>query len=76
MRVMKHIVPGMIASLFVFAALATVGITVLVYSSADHREAVKAIAREFFVSLEKASRTRRPLIRTVPSPAPEGGTLQ
>ena len=76
MSVVRHLLTRTIGWLVVIAAVTAVGITALVYSGADHREAVKSIARDFFVLMERASRVRRAPVSASASPTPEGGMIQ
>jgi hypothetical protein len=58
-------------------AIATLGIAAFVYSGPGNREAMTGIAREFFVSVEKASRAKRHVATGSSSPASERGvTIQ
>ena len=56
-------------------AIATLGIAAFVYSGPGNREAMTAIAREFFVSVEKASRAKHPAATGSSSPATERGVI-
>ena len=76
MRLGRSIALQLVASLLGTAALLTIGVTAFVYSGEEHRAAVTSIAREFFVSLEKASRAKSPIVNATPSPTPEGGIIQ
>ena len=69
-------VPRLIGCLIGAAAVLTIAVAAFVYTGDEHREAVTAIARQFFVSVEKASRVRRPAVKLPASPAPEGGIIQ
>jgi len=76
MKVTKYVLPRVSCWLIVFAAVTAIGITALVYSGPDHRDAVTSVAREFFVRVERASRARPAPVSAPASPAPEGGIIQ
>jgi hypothetical protein len=78
MRVINHLVARAICWLIAMAAVTAVGVTLVVYSGPEHREAMQGIAREFFVLVERASRVRHlPANASVsPTPAPGGGVIQ
>jgi hypothetical protein len=76
MRLGRDIALRVIGLLVSMAAVLTVGITAFVYTGKEHREAVKSIAREFFVLVEKSSRVRRGPVSGSSSPTPEGGIIQ
>jgi hypothetical protein len=75
-KIGRYLVPRLIGWLVGIAAVLTVGITAFVYSGDQHREAVTAIARGFFVLVEKASRSKTPLVNASPTPTQEGGTIR
>jgi hypothetical protein len=76
MKVTKYVLPRVICWLIVIAAVTAIGITALVYSGSDDRDAVTSVAREFFVRVERASRARPAPVSAPASPAPEGGIIQ
>ena len=76
MRVMNHIVARLICSLVAMATVTAIGVTAVVYTGDAHREAVTAIARQFFVLLETSSRVRRSPVNASTSPTPDGGIIQ
>ena len=76
MKPARYTVLRLIGGLIGIAAVLTLGTAAFVYSGDQHRDAVTSIAREFFVSLEKASRAKSPLVNATPSPTPQGGTIQ
>jgi hypothetical protein len=76
MRVTNHIVAQVFCLLIAMAAVTAIGVTALVFTGDEHRETVTAIARQFFVLVEKASRARRSPVNASTSPKPEGGTIQ
>jgi hypothetical protein len=75
---MNHIVARAICSLIAMAAVTAVGVTVVVYTGDEHREAVTSIAREFFALMDRVSRTRRSATGALANPTatPEGGLIQ
>jgi hypothetical protein len=76
MKAGKQIVPRLIGWLIGVASVLTIGITAFVYTGDEHREAVKSIARGFFVLVEKVSREKRAPVSALASPTPEGGVIQ
>ena len=76
MKETKYVLPRVICWLIVIAAVTAIGITALIYSGSDPRDAVTSIAREFFVRVESASRARPAPVSAPASPAPEGGIIQ
>jgi hypothetical protein len=76
MRLGRSIAVRVIGGLMGMAAVLTVGITAFVYSGQERRSVVTSIAREFFVSLEEASRAKSSIVNATPSPTPEGGIIR
>ena len=76
MKPARYIVLRLIGGLIGIAAVLTLGTAAFVYSGDQHREAVTSIARKFFVLVEKASRTKSPLVNASQSPTPEGGVIR
>jgi hypothetical protein len=76
MRAAKQIVPRLIGCLIGVAGVLTIAVAAFVYTGDEHREAVTAIARQFFVSVEKASRVRHSAFNSSASPTPEGRIIQ
>ena len=76
MRVMRRMLTRAVAWLIAMAAVAAIGITLLVYSGPAHRETVTAIAREFFRATWKASQVRPAQPGARSDATPEGGMIQ
>ena len=76
MRVTRHMLRWMIGWLIAMAAVATLGVTLIVYSGQGRRETVTAIAREFFRATWKASQVRPAQLTANPNATPEGGTIR
>ena len=76
MKIGRRILPRLIGWLIGVAAALTVGVTVFVYSGPEHCEAVRSVAREFFVLVEGASRGRPAPVSALANPTPEGGIIQ
>jgi hypothetical protein len=73
---MSRMLTRLIGWLIGAAAVIAMAVTAFVYGGQDHREAVQGIAREFFVFVERASRSRRTPVSALASPTPEGGIIQ
>jgi hypothetical protein len=73
---MNHLVARVICSLIAMSAVTAVVVTAAAYSGDEHREAVTAITRQFFVLVEKASRVPRSPVNASASPTPEGTVIQ
>jgi hypothetical protein len=54
----------------------TIAVTALTYSGRAHREAVSAVAREFFVQMWKGSQARSAASIALPSATPDGRIIQ
>jgi hypothetical protein len=76
MRMKGKIFLRIAASLVVSTAALCVAVAAMVYSGPRNREAVSAVAREFFVRMWKTSQRRSATSIALPSATPEGGIIQ
>jgi hypothetical protein len=76
MKVAKQIVLRIAAWLIASILALSIAVTVMTYSGTRNREAVSAVAREFFVQMWKGSRARSAASMALPSATPEGRIIQ
>jgi hypothetical protein len=76
MRMKGKIFLRIAASLVVSTGALSIAVAAMVYSGPRNREAVSAVAREFFVRMWKGSQRRSATSIALPSATPEGGIIQ
>jgi hypothetical protein len=76
MRVRTKIVLRISAGLAASILALSIVVAALVYSGPRNREAVSAVAREFFVQVWKGSQNRSAATIALPSTTPEGRMIQ